>query len=355
MASVGHVAPVEEHVVLDPDWLTQALSAAHPGTQVRSVAIVERLVSTWTKLRLKLEYDSAPEGLTDSICVKALLGENAKLFLGHSTAVAQTVEARFYRDCASQLSVNVPRCLYIGIDAELGHGLFIMEDLILQGAEFGSALARRTADQVTAALQQLARLHAGGSRHFTPRDLPWVRPFLEDVTHQPFIPVEMLDELLKGVRGDPLPDHVRDGPRLQAAMAALAQRFRGRPAMLVHGDLHAGNTYVQGDAIGMIDWQLLQWGSWAQDVAYQIGATMAPEDRRRHERKLLADYVEALREAGGEAPSPDEAWQDYRAACVYGFYLWGITRRVAPDITNEFNRRLGLAVADHDSFATLGV
>jgi hypothetical protein len=348
------LAPTVEEAILDADWLGQALSVRYPGTRVGSVTTVSHQVSTWTKIRLKLQYDSAPEGLTDAICIKALLGEFARQFLGQG-AVDQTTEARFYSECAPVLSLNVPECVYIGIDAEVGHGLFIMEDLIAQGAEFGSALSQQSPADVSGALAQLARLHGEAAGRFTPGRLPWVRPVLQDIARQPIIPAELLDELLNGVRGDPLPSRVKDGHRLHNALAALAERFRGRMPMLVHGDLHAGNMYVHDGAVGMIDWQLLQWGSWAQDVAYQIVATMAPETRRVHERDLLAGYLDALRAAGGPALDPDTAWEDYRAACAYGFYLWGITRRVAPDITLEFNRRLGLAVDDHDSFAVLGV
>ena len=54
-------------------------------------------------------------------------------------------------------------------------------------------------------------------------------------------------------------------------------------------------------------------------------------------------------------PDDEEAWLQYREAVMYGFYMWGITRRVAPDITVLFTDRLGRAVMRHDSFALLGV
>ena len=39
---------------------------------------------------------------------------------------------------------------------------------------------------------------------------------------------------------------------------------------------------------------------------------------------------------------------------IYGYYLWSITRKVEPEITNEFVRRLGLAVSELDSFGAVG-
>jgi hypothetical protein len=40
---------------------------------------------------------------------------------------------------------------------------------------------------------------------------------------------------------------------------------------------------------------------------------------------------------------------------VYGYYLWAITRRVEPAITNVFVNRLGNAVARHESYRLLGL
>jgi hypothetical protein len=37
-------------------------------------------------------------------------------------------------------------------------------------------------------------------------------------------------------------------------------------------------------------------------------------------------------------------------AMLYGYYLWGVTRRVDPVIILEFVRRLGLAVDELESF-----
>jgi hypothetical protein len=38
---------------------------------------------------------------------------------------------------------------------------------------------------------------------------------------------------------------------------------------------------------------------------------------------------------------------------VYGYYLWAITRKVDPQITNAFVHRLGTAAHELDSFALL--
>ena len=38
---------------------------------------------------------------------------------------------------------------------------------------------------------------------------------------------------------------------------------------------------------------------------------------------------------------------------VYGFFLWAITLKVAPQITTAMLERLGTAVADHDAYSVI--
>lgn len=118
----------------------------------------------------------------------------------------------------------------------------------------------------------------------------------------------------------------------------------------MHADAHAGNLYESADGRpGLIDWQIYQFAQWSIDVAYHVAAVLDPSDRERTERDLLCHYLERLVAAGVEAPRVDDAWDDYRASLVYGYYLWAITRKVDEAITLEFNRRLGTAVTAHES------
>jgi hypothetical protein len=91
------------------------------------------------------------------------------------------------------------------------------------------------------------------------------------------------------------------------------------------------------------------------DVAYHLATALQPSERAERERSLLEFYLAQLAEQGGPVMTLDEAWEDYRAALLYGYFLWGITRRVEPRITEELTQRLGHAVLDHDSLEVLGV
>jgi len=65
--------------------------------------------------------------------------------------------------------------------------------------------------------------------------------------------------------------------------------------------------------------------------------------------------LDLARGHGLTLPDADEAWLQYREAVMYGFYMWGITRRVDPPIIVQFTDRLGRAVMRHESHALLGV
>ena len=66
----------------------------------------------------------------------------------------------------------------------------------------------------------------------------------------------------------------------------------------------------------------------------------------------------AVRELSCSVPATldrETAWLKYREAVIYGYYMWGITRRVDPPVHVQFTDRLGRAVMRHGSFELLGV
>ena len=338
-------APARLADVIDPAWLTAMLARRWPGTVVQHVEVVETLVTMATKVRLALTL-AEETGAPTHLCIKGVLTDSG----AHPSSAI--VETRFYSTMAASLDVRVPPCVYASLDPAAGGGVVVMEDVIAAGGRFCTALDPFTPDQAADGLGQLARLHAAGA---SGSDAAWVPRFLDQITLRPIMPQAALQELLDGPRGAPLPAHVRDAALLQRGLEALAAETRAVPAVLVHGDAHAGNVYRDAEGrLGLVDWQVLQQGDWGQDVAYHLAAVLTPEDRRAHERALLADYLQRVRALGGPPIDPDAAWRRYRAAMIYGYYLWAITRKVDPPIIAEFVRRLGIAVADLDSFTLVG-
>jgi hypothetical protein len=346
-------APIDLSTVLSPQWLGAALSCgrAQP-VSVQSVHVVEVLGPSATKVRLVAECDfGAGPPTPTALCLKGFFGADVH---GYLKSGVQRTEALFYRECAPLLGVRVPRCVYAGIDPRTQAGVIVMEDLIARGGRFHSVLQPYGVTEAQASLDQLARLHAGSQAREAHRR-PWVTSRLAALAAYDQVPASRLTELMQGPRGDGLPGVLRDGERMYAAMRALARLDPQRASVLVHGDAHAGNVFVLPEGTGWVDWQLLQRGHWSLDVAYHVAAVLTPAQRALHERDLLQYYLDRVQAHSGSAPNLTAAWADYCAAFAYGYFLWGITQRVAPEVIREFVVRLGSAVADHGSFEHLGV
>ena len=338
--------PLTLERALDPEWLGTVL-----GAKVSDVEKVEVIRTVATKVRFAATVEGQ-EG-RQHFCLKGLLDTDEAGRMGGSTCV---LEGNFYTKVAPTVEVRVPECLVAVVDREAQQGIIIMRDLIAAGAKFCSALDPFSTDDAAQSLEQLARLHIGSA--FL-AGAPWIRPRAAELARMTYITPEMLQQLMDGPRGEGLPAPVRSAERLIAGLRALADRDEQRPQFLVHGDAHAGNIFRTGakdhGGAGLIDWQLLQTGGWALDIAYHLCAVLPTELAEREERRLLGVYLGMMRASGREMPGEEEAWRQYRESVIYGYYLWAITRRVDPPIIVQFNQRLGAAVARHDSHGLLGV
>ncbi|MCU1614639.1 MAG: hypothetical protein JWO98_2179 [Frankiales bacterium] len=342
-------APRDLDEVLSPEWLSTALFG-NTATRLLAVRVIETITVAATKVRFEIDTDDA-EHPTRSLCVKGFFADGE---LSPINSRVSRTEARFYRDIAPTSKVRVPTSLYSGVNDTTGHGLVIMHDVIASGGRFLTALEPYSTDQAAASLQQLATLHAESWNGSGAGATPWLTNRLAEFAAGPMA----LDELqghLDQKRGDALEPGIRSAERLLRGMRALSSAATAQPQSLIHGDAHAGNIFEIDGRPAIIDWQLLQLNSWALDVAYHLGAVLSVDDRRSSERELLQSYLDALSALGIDAPGWDAAWNAYRSHVVYGYYLWGITRYVAPPIIVEFTTRLGTAVSDLESFELLGV
>jgi len=339
--------PETRDEALDPAWLSQALASVSGGAKVTSVEVVEFIKTVATKIRFTATFDG--DAGTQAFCIKGLLDADDMTKMGGSTCV---LEGDYYLKLAPQLDVQVPEAVAVVTDREARQSVLIMRDLIAAGGRFCSALEDFTVDDAASSLAQIAKLHAGSGLLAT---TPWVTPRIASLGRMPHMTAEVLQGLLDGPRGDNLAPAVRSGARLIAGMQALGDKDATRPQFLVHGDAHAGNIFRKSEGSGLIDWQVLQSAGWAVDVAYHLCAVLPVELAEKEERNLLGHYLDLARGHGLTLPNEEEAWLQYREAVMYGYYMWGITRRVAPDITIQFTDRLGRAVMRHDSFALLGV
>jgi streptomycin 6-kinase len=333
--------------VLDVEWLSAALSIRHPGCDVRSAVVRDTRATVASKHFLAVDFrhpgsPPAPERL----CLKAYFGEAQAL------SRAGESEARFYRECAPATATRIPGCSYVGMDEGSGTSILILEDLTATGATPLDALHDVTPELSAATLRQLARLHSETWDHARLHE-PWLTPRITSLAQN--LTDERLQELLDRPRGDELSPATRSAGRARAAMKALGQLPENSPRCMLHGDTHAGNIFDSPTGPGLLDWQLVQRGLWATDVAYHISSVLEPEDRRQAEWDLLAGYLENLGEFGVTTPTWDSAVSSYKQHMAYGFFLWAMTQFTPEELTTPTLRRIGHAVEDHGTFGLLGV
>jgi aminoglycoside phosphotransferase (APT) family kinase protein len=331
-----------------PAWLTQALARFSGGDRVVSVAVNEIIKTMASKVRIAVTFAGKPDQ-PYALCLKAFLDNEREPGLGGLTTLR---ESDFYQRIAPHLTLRTPSCAAVVADREAGRGFLIMTDLVAAGARFCLAREPFGIEQTAQTLEQIARLHAR-SDLLSAND--WIPCRAEAIANRPMFSAEKLQLLMRDARRGDLPDRTLNAALLLEGMKRLAARNAQRPQTLLHGDCHGGNVYMTANGPGFTDWQLIQRGNWALDVAYHIAAVLPAETAEREERRLLDHYLDMLGRHGGRAPPRNEAWEDYRCAQIYGYYHWAITSKTDPANTNVVFQRLGAGVTRHGSYNLLGL
>jgi len=96
---------------------------------------------------------------------------------------------------------------------------------------------------------------------------------------------------------------------------ALDWWFDG-PLTLLHGDSHLGNFFIDGDDMGMLDFQAVHWGKGMRDVQYFLVDSLPAATLAARERELVAYYCER-RAAYGAPLSVEVAWGQYVGFCFH--------------------------------------
>ncbi|WP_232494526.1 phosphotransferase family protein [Novosphingobium kaempferiae] len=343
--STGVPIPATMEEAIDPDWLSSALAGLSGGAPVVSVELAEVIRTMASKVRIRVRFENTAN-IEHAFCLKAFWGTPGG---GGLTTIR---EGRFYREIAPLTTMRLPTVPAILLDEERGEGILVMDDLVVAGARFCTALEPFTPELAVQSLDQLARLHSLTAPLET---TDWLPNRIEAIAARPHYSAERLQALLDDGRASGLRSRTRSAGLVHDAMRSLAVRNRSKSRGLVHGDCHAGNLFQLPDGLGFTDWQLIQKGHWALDVAYHISAVLTVGEAEIHEKALLREYLALLERHGAAAPDWDEAWSDYRAAQIYGYYHWAITTRGEPPVMKIFTERLGASVERNQTFDILGI
>jgi aminoglycoside phosphotransferase (APT) family kinase protein len=335
------MVPANRDELLDPGWLRAALEDLGEDDRIVRVEPTDTSKTRAEKLRFAVTV-KGPNGLDVRFyCAKAYLD-------GAGSIVA---EARFYRDLAPRLSVRRPRVAYVAIDAVTDAAIIVMEDIVASGGLFMNPHRTFSIDLARDSLSQLARLHGSTWGLGSVSDIDWLRTGRHTVggMHS----ASSLQTLLDDGRADGFPPELRDAQNL---VDALEVHGRYPVTCVLHGDTHTGNVYLDHDGRAcFFDWEVVQTGNWAQDVAYHLATVLAIEDRRTHERELVRHYLTELAAHSAAAPDFEEGWEIYRRSFSYGYLLWVITQIRGRDEVLAHMPRLATALSDHDTYRLLGV
>ena len=243
---------------------------------------------------------------TDSVLVKLPPENTSERAM---MAGAYRAEVRFYQQVASTVAVRTPYCHHAEIDDD-GDFVIVMEDLA--PARAGDQVAGCTPEQARAAVVNLAGLHG-------PR---WCDPTLLEVDTLNLngpddigLLLEMYGpttELFLDALGDLVSPE--DVTTLRACVPAIGPWLLARQERfgLVHGDYRLDNLLFFPDGeVAAVDWQTLSLALPARDLAYVIATSLSAEDRRAHERELVAAYHQALVGYGVTDYPAELCWEDY--------------------------------------------
>lgn len=222
-------------------------------------------------------------------------------------------EVAFYTELAPTLDVARAHCWYAAVTPGTADTVVVLEDLA--PAEQGDQVAGAPLVDVALAVEQAARLHGPRWADPTLADVPWMGPpFTVDHASWEFLWMVFCDW------------HDLD-PVTLAAGRAMIDTWGWQSALpdtVVHGDFRLDNLLFRSEPerqVTVADWQTVRRGPGLEDVAYLIGTSFAdPDERRAHERDLVAGYHRTLTGYGVDL-SFDDCWEEYRRHAFAGLAM----------------------------------
>jgi len=197
-------------------------------------------------------------------------------------------EARFYRDIAPLLTINVPEAYY---SAWAGEDIvIIMADLgdITIGDEGMEASVAETEKVLTA----IAKFHSQWWNHKVTKE-SWLSPAAESLDREKM--VTSLEASLLNY-GEQYPYMAKCVEQFLKHLPNLPDEMeKPNHLSLVHGDFHRKNVHFRDDgSLVLFDWQVVEASLPVVDIANWLLQYISIESRRGHEDRLLQHYYAEL-------------------------------------------------------------
>jgi aminoglycoside phosphotransferase (APT) family kinase protein len=320
---------------------------------------------TSERVALRVEYNEAGRaaGLPTELFTKATTSFQQRMLLGGAKVLEG--EPIFYTELREKSTLEAPHGYWGRVDPVTWRSIVVMEDIATtRGATFMEATTGFTRDQIGDLVDGLARLHGALWGDPAIKRLKTPVDYLR-LTSQ-FLDIRRRCEVGMERARDVIPQRLLGQADRLFAGTVRATRIATDEMehTLLHGDAHAGQTYLTRDGrMGLADWQCVQQGGWAWDFAYLVNSSLEPEDRRAWQRGLLTDYLESLQAHGGPAIRYGDAELAYRQQSFWPYTAWAFTigramyqPKMQPIPTcRAIVRRTAAAIDDLDAFAAVGV
>ncbi|HET6952595.1 MAG TPA: phosphotransferase [Acidimicrobiales bacterium] len=347
-------AVVDDAGQLTPAWFDAALGTA--GTPAAVRAVTTEAVGTGQMASTVRAHLTLAGGGDRTVIVKYARADVAS----EMARMAYAKEVSFYAELGDRVAIRTPDCLYAAMADGEPRFVLVLEDMA--GARPGDQIAGCPVEHAEAALVNLAGLHGPTWRDETLRSAAWLGGDAE-------VSAEMLTPFL-AVAADGFAARFADDLDAdeQAVLAAsrelLAAWMTARPERfaVIHGDYRLDNLLFPHDdpaGVSAVDWQTASLGRPAADVAFFLSTCLEVDDRRRHERDLVAAYHRALGDHDIGEYDVEDCWEDYRLAMLHGpliILLGRLTATVTERGDEMFRtmwRRSSAAITDLDSLAAI--
>ena len=232
------------------------------------------------------------------------------------------LETGFYTHVQSLVEVSAPNCLHVWFDAPNDDFVLVLEDIV--NGKQGDQIAGATVDQARAAIDELVQLHSPLWNSSLLDTLSWMpRHSMEssqgtrDLLRSVFAGFAARFSSLVGA------EVLELGSRLVENIDGYDRAFP-KNETIVHRDFRLDNLLFTETALGtdvkVVDWQTASISAGATDLAYFIGASFGPEQRRKVEDDLVHRYHDGLAQAG-ISMSWTEVWDQYRLFATSGYIM----------------------------------
>lgn len=308
---------VSSHVGISAEYLAQHLGVS--GLKVESVTPIGtgQMAESY-----RVSFAAGSHGqLPLSVVVKVPSQSESSRAASRITRCYE-LETGFYTHVRSLVGVSAPNCLHVWFDAPSDDFVLVLEDIV--NGKQGDQLSGASVEQARAAIDELVLLHAP----------LWNSPQLNTLSWMPRHTMESSQgtrDLLRSVfAGFTSRFESRVGAEVLELGAQLVANIDGydrafpNNETIVHRDFRLDNLLFtetsHGTQVKVVDWQTASISSGATDLAYFIGASFAPEQRRLVENELVHRYHDGLTQSG-ISMSWTEAWDQYRLFATSGYIM----------------------------------